>query len=134
MTKTTIKPPPGVTSRLGQVLRGRVCPDPRYVETLRAGGDWMTARSVAAAHGHSVNVAAHALRRLAELGAIEEDVRDVTGTARSVEHMRVYRARAPAGGTRLIPTLLPGWLEPQGVATVGELRRIDGRAGMKRWK
>ena len=131
MTKPIVK---NAQTRMGRVLRARVAPDPAYVDTLRKNAGWMTARSVAAAHGHSGHAVAHALRKLTEMGKLEEDILDVAGTARSREHMRVYRARPLTGETRLTPTPLPGWVEPQGVVAVGELRRIDGRAGMKRWR
>lgn len=119
--------------KLAQVLRARVCPDPTYILTIRKHGGWMSAREVAEAHGHSWYIVAHALRRLTEGGLLEEDVIEIVGTQRIREHSRVYRARPLAGEKRTVEVVLPGWLCPQAVVSVGERRVIDGACGIRRW-
>ena len=114
-------------------LRGRQTPDIVYLQTVRAAGGWMSAREVASVHVHSWWMVAHALRRLGELGLLEENVIDVIGLKR-MEHSRVYRARPTPGAARRIDTGLPAWLCPDTVADVGAMRRVEGKAGIRRWE
>lgn len=121
-------------TKLGEIIRGRVCPDPAFLQTLRRHGGWMSAQQVAEKHGQkSWHRVAHALQRMCEQGLLETDVVEVKGAARVREHTRLYRARPAEGEVRRVETLLPGWLAPQAVAAVGHARRIDGVAGVRRW-
>ena len=114
-------------------LRGAGIPDKAYLATLRRHKGWMSAREVAREHGVSWYTVAFVLRRLAEAGKVEEDVLSVVGSARTVEHTRVYRARPEQGQVRRVKTGLPAWLAPQAIAAIGQGRRVEGSAGMRRW-
>jgi hypothetical protein len=111
-------------------LRGRQTPDIEYVDTLRAGGGWMTAAQVAKLHGHSLYAVARVFARQVEIGAIEEEIVEVMGVRRAREQTRVYRARLQPGELRRVNEGMPAWLAPQAIAEVGERVVVFGRAGI----
>lgn len=116
------------------VMVSKTDPDLKFMATLRASGDWLSAVAVAAAHKMSWYGVAFALRRLAERGLVEEDVICVAGKQRSQEMTRVYRARPLPGQNRRVTDNLPAWLAPQAVVMIGDSTMIEGEAGMRRWE
>lgn len=108
--------------------------DLKFLATLRASGEWLSAVAVAAVHRVSWYSVAFSLRRLAERGLVEEDVLCVAGKQRSQEMTRVYRARPLPGHNRRVTDHLPAWLAPQAVVMIGESTMIEGVAGMRRWE
>lgn len=132
--KQALKPPKQKPAkRRGRAARNKDM-DAACLDAVRLFAGWTTARAVADHVNASWYVVAFSLRRLVEQGSVEEDVRDYAGSARSVEHTRVYRARPAKGQIRRLETMLPGWLAPQAVVDVGTVQLVIGRAGMRRWE
>lgn len=128
MTNTKILP---LRSR---PLRGRQIADGVLLATLRAMVGWVSAAEIAALHGLSWHPVSFALRRMIDRGEVEDQVIDLPGKARSVEHSRVYRSRPQAGESRLVADGWPAWLAPQAVAAVGEPHMVRGQVGIRLWE
>jgi DNA-binding transcriptional ArsR family regulator len=114
------------------VTAGKLAPaDERLLQVLtRAPESWMSAAQVAKACGKTWYTVSFSLRRLTERGLVEEDVISRRGTARSVEHTRVYRVRPLAGESRRVSTL-PAWLAPQAVVAIGFSTMVEGVAAIR---
>jgi DNA-binding transcriptional ArsR family regulator len=127
----------GAGARFGRlagasVTAGKLAPaDERLLQVLtRAPESWMSAAQVAKACGKTWYTVSFSLRRLTERGLVEEDVISRRGTARSVEHTRVYRVRPLAGESRRVSTL-PAWLAPQAVVAIGFSTMVEGVAAIR---
>jgi DNA-binding transcriptional ArsR family regulator len=113
-------------------LRERPLHGRQFLLALKANGGWMSPHAVAAACGSTWQTVSHWLTRMVDAGMVEREVVDHPGSARSLEQHKRYRSRPDQGEVRRVNQTLPAWLAPQAIVAIGELRRVDGAAGLRR--
>jgi hypothetical protein len=122
--------------RKTKIVYNKLLPRPvhgyQYLDVLREDGGWMSAAEVGARCGVAWQKVIFWLNKQAELGLLEWVVVDHPGSARTIEQSKLFRSRPMQGEIKRVETTLPAWLAPQAIVAIGELRRVDGTAGMRR--